>query len=96
MARILTAIKNFFKAETTTYSHRNRTVEMIASEKDIDINSIKNDTKAILENEGSVEAIIKLRRRFHVPLNTAWRFVHKLDQENNNQGSRVKPFNVRK
>jgi len=81
MTRILTAIKNFFSAEYTTYSHRNRTIEMIASEKNIDINSIINDTKTILENEGSVEAIIKLRRRFRVPLNTAWRFVNKLDQE---------------
>ncbi len=81
MVRILTTIKNFFKAESTTYSHRNRTIEMIASEKNIDINSIKSDTKTILESEGSVEAISKLRRRFHVPLNTAWRFVNRLKDE---------------
>lgn len=72
MTRILTAIKNFFKAEKTTYSHRNRTVEMVAFEKNIDIDSIKHDIKVTLENEGSVEAIIKLRKRFHVTLNAAW------------------------
>jgi hypothetical protein len=81
MTRILTAIKDFFKAETTAYSHRNRTIEIIASEKNIDINSIKSDTKAILEKEGSIEAIIKLRKRFHVTLNAAWRFVDKLERE---------------
>ncbi len=81
MTQILTAIKNFFKAEKTTYSHRNRTVEMIALEKNIDIDSIKSETKAILEKEGSVVAISDLRKRFHVTLNTAWRFVDKLKQE---------------
>lgn len=81
MKRILTAINNFFNAEYTTYSHRDRTVEIIALEKNIDINSIKNDTKAILEKEGSVEAISRLRKRFHVTLNAAWRFVDKLEQE---------------
>ncbi len=81
MTRILTAIKDFFKAETTTYSHRNRTVEIIASEKNVDINSIKSDTRIIMENEGSVAAIIKLRKRFQVTLNAAWRFVDKIEQE---------------
>ncbi len=81
MKRILTAIKKFFEAEKTTYSHRNRTVEMIALENNVDIDSIKHDTKTTLENEGSVEAIIKLRKRFHVILNAAWRFVDKLEQE---------------
>jgi len=81
MKRILTTIKNFFKAEKTTYSHRNRTVEMIALENNVDIDSIKHDTKVTLENEGSVVAISNLRKRFHVTLNTAWRFVDKLKQE---------------
>ncbi len=83
MTRMLTAIKDFFKAETTTYSHRNRTIEMIALEKNLDINSIKNDTKTIIENGGSVEAIVDLRKRFHVTLNAAWRFVDKIEKQNN-------------
>ncbi len=83
MPRILTTIKNFFKAETTTYSHRNRTIEMIALEKNLDINSIKNDTKTIIENGGSVEAIVDLRKRFHVTLNAAWRFVDEIEKQNN-------------
>jgi len=55
---------------------------MVASEKNIDIESIKRDTIVILENEGSVEAISKLRRRFNVTLNAAWRFVDKLEKDN--------------
>jgi hypothetical protein len=81
MTRILTAIKSFFKAEKTTYSHRNRTIEIIALEKNLDIDAIKSETKAILENEGSVAAISKLRKQFHVTSNAAWRFVDKLEQE---------------
>jgi hypothetical protein len=81
MTRILTAIKNFFKAEKTTYSHRNRTIEMIALEKNIDIDSIKSETKETLVKEGSVVAISDLRKRFHVTLNTAWRFVDKIKHE---------------
>ncbi len=79
MMPILKAILGFFKAEKTTYSHRNRTIEIIALEKGIDINSIKQETKAILESEGSIEAVIKLRKRFHVTSSAAWRFVDKLD-----------------
>lgn len=81
MTPILTAIANFFKAEITVYSHRNRTIEMIASEKNIDIASIRDETKAILENEGRIEAITKLRHRFHVTLNAAWIFVDRLDKD---------------
>lgn len=80
MIPILKPVINFFKTESTNYSHRNRTIEAVALEKNIDINSIKNETKTILENEGRVEAIIKLRRRFHVPLASAWIFVDKLDR----------------
>ena len=76
---MLKSFFNFFNAENTVYSHRNRTIEIIASEKNIDIRSITNDTKAILESEGKVEAVIQLRKRFHVPLATAWIFVDKLD-----------------
>ncbi len=79
MARMFTTIKDFFKAETTTYSHRNRTVEIIVLERNIDMGSIKNEARAIIENEGSVAAIINLRKRFHVTLNAAWRFVDKLE-----------------
>jgi len=80
MSQLFTAIKNFFKAEKTVYSHRNRTIEMIALEKNIDIDFIKNDTKATLKNQGSVATIIQLRKQFHVTLNIAWRFVDKLEQ----------------
>ena len=81
---MLKSFFNFFKAENTVYSHRNRTIEIIASEKNIDIRSIKNDTKAILESEGKVEAVIQLRKRFRAPLAAAWIFVDKLDQVNLN------------
>jgi len=71
MYRILTAIVRFFNYQPSVYSHRNRTIEIIAAEKNIDIDSIKRDTRLILEKEGSVEAISQLRRRFHVTLNAA-------------------------
>jgi len=77
--QILKPMLDFFKAEKTPYSHLNRSIEIIAREKGIDINSIRNDTKVILEKEGRVEAIHQLRKRFHVPLSAAWRFVDKLD-----------------
>ena len=48
---MLKSFFNFFKTEKTVYSHRNRTIEIIASEKNIDIQSIKNDIKVILENK---------------------------------------------
>lgn len=79
--QILKPILDFFKAEKTPYSHRNRSIEIIALEKGIDINSITNDTKEILEKEGRVEAIHQLTKRFHVPLSVAWRFVDKLDNQ---------------
>ena len=79
MMPIFKPILDFFKAEKTTYSHRNRTIEIIALEKGIDINSIKEEARAILESEGRVEAIVKIRKRFHVTLSAACRFVDKLD-----------------
>ena len=42
----LKPILKFFKAENTRYTQRNRTVEIMTLEKGIDINSIKEDTKA--------------------------------------------------
>ena len=79
MILILTSIVDFFKAKKTVYSHRNRTIEMIALEKGIDINLIKNETRAILQSEGKVEAVINLRKRFHVTSSAAWNFVDKLE-----------------
>lgn len=81
MMQILKLIIDFFRAETNVYSHRNRTIEEIASEKGINIDSIKAETKASLQHEGRVEAISKLRKQFHVPTATAWVFVDNLDIE---------------
>lgn len=78
---ILKSLLDFFSAKKTTYSHRNRTIEIIASEKGIDLDSIRAETKAILDNEGSVEAVVKLRKRFHVTDAAAWNFVEKLDPQ---------------
>ena len=80
MKAILTSIFDFFRAESTNYAHRNRTIEVIALEKNIDIDSIKNEVKAILESEGRIEAITVLRKRFHAPLAATWIFVDKLDK----------------
>ncbi len=79
MMPILKPILDFFKAEKTTYSHRDRTIEIVALEKGVDINSIKEDTRVIFENEGRVEAVIQLRKRFHLTTSAAWRFVDNLD-----------------
>ena len=79
MIPILKSIVDFFKTEKTVYSHRNRTIEMIASEKNINIDSLKNETKAIMQSKGKVEAVIELRKRFHMPLAAAWIFVDKLE-----------------
>ena len=77
---ILKAIADFFKAEKIEYWHRDRSIEIVAAEKEIDINSLKLDIQAIIKNEGRVAAISILRHRFHVPLSSAWRFVNKLDK----------------
>jgi len=87
MPSILETILGFFRAEKTVYSHRNRTIEMIAREKGIDINSIEDETRVILETEGSVEATIRLRKRFNVPLVTAWIFVERLEKEKLDSGT---------
>ena len=72
-------ITNFFKAEKTEYWHRDRSIEMVAIERGLNIDSIKEEVEIIIKNEGRVEAITKLRQRFHVPLSAAWRFVDKVD-----------------
>jgi hypothetical protein len=79
MKSILKILRDFFAAETTNYAHRERSIEIIAQEKGIDIDSIIAETETILENKGRVEAIENLRHRFHLPLAAAWRFVDKLD-----------------
>lgn len=78
MISIFKSIAVFFKAEKSVYSHRNRTVEIVALEKGIDIDLLREETRAIIEREGTVEAVVTLRRRFHLPLSAAWRFVDKL------------------
>ena len=85
MMKILKAIAHFFEAEKTEYWHRDRSIEIVAKEKGIDIDVLKEETKAMLEKEGRVETIAKLRHRFHVPLSAAWRFVDKLDLESGKQ-----------
>jgi hypothetical protein len=80
MMPIFESLLDFFNAEKTTYSHRNRTIEIVALEKGIDIDSIIQETKTMLENEGTVEAVVKLRKRFHVTDSAAWRFVDNLDE----------------
>ena len=89
---ILKPLLDFFSAKKTTYSHRNRTIEIIATEKGIDIGSIKAETKAILEKEGSVEAVVKLRKRFHVTDAAAWNFVEKLDPQLPGKDSRTQDW----
>ena len=79
MLSIIKPILNFFKFQKTVYSHRNRTIEIIALEKNIDIASVVGESKTILKNEGRTEAILQLRKRFQVPLATAWAFIDKLD-----------------
>lgn len=80
MKSILTSITDFFCPDSINYAHRDRTIEVVAMEKNIAIDSIKNDTKVILNKEGRVAAITDLRNRFHIPLASAWRFVDKLDK----------------
>ena len=79
MRRIFKAVEDFFKAEKPSYSHRDRTIEIIALERGVDIDSIKADVKAIIEKDGRVAAIEHLRSRFHINLSAAWRYVDKLD-----------------
>ena len=78
MNPLFRVIVDFFNADKSVYSHRHRTIEVVAVEKNMDIDVIKKETKAIITSQGSVEAVIHLRKRFHVPLASAWIFVDKL------------------
>lgn len=77
--RVFKIIADFFKAEKIEYWHRDRSIEIVALEKGLDIDALKEETKLILENDGKVRAVIALRHRFHVPLSSAWRFVDNID-----------------
>ena len=77
--QILEVIAKFFKAEKIEYWHRDRSIEIVAAEKEIDLSTLKEEVQIIIKNEGRVAAISALRHRFHVPLSSAWRFVNKLD-----------------
>jgi len=77
--KLLKSILDFFKAEKTEYWHRDRSIEVIALENTLDIDIIKEETIKNIKAEGRVEAISKLKHRFHIPLSAAWRFVDKLD-----------------
>jgi len=72
-------ISNFFFADKIEYWHRDRSIEVIALERNIDIDIISKETRETIKNKGRIEAIKKLRQQFHVPLSAAWRFVNKLD-----------------
>ena len=80
--KILKSITEFFNAEKIEYWHRDRSIEVIAVERNMDINVIAEETRKTIKNKGRVEAIKNLRHRFHVPLSAAWRFVNKLDNKN--------------
>ena len=71
---------HFFNPQSSNYAHRNRSIEIIAIENNIDIKTIKDETFIILENEGRIQAITYIRHRFHVPLSPAWVFVDLLDK----------------
>ena len=53
---------SFFEAEKTVYSHRNRSIAVIALEKGIDIDSVKLAARVILEKKGRAEAVIYIRK----------------------------------
>jgi len=77
--KFINLISDFFKAEKIEYWHRDRSIEVVVLEMGLDIDLIKQEIKTLIESEGRVETIIKLRHRFHVPLSAAWRFVDKLE-----------------
>ena len=75
------SIFRFFRSESMTYAHSRSSIESIAKLKNIDLDLVKRDTKATMDNKGRVEAIESLRQRFHVPLAIAWQFVDRLDRD---------------
>ena len=79
--QILKAIRNYLNDETTAYSHRNRTIEIVALEQGIDIDLLKQETKAMIASEGRIETIGNLKQRFRLPVSAVWRFVDKVDKK---------------
>lgn len=79
--KTLKSIVDFFIAEKIEYWHRDRSIEVIALERNIDIKTLSAEISESIKNEGRIDAIKKLRNRFHVPLSSAWRFVNKLDNK---------------
>ena len=61
MLKILKIITDFFIVEKTEYWHRNRSIEIVALEKNIDINLLKAEFKKVVKDKGRVEAISILR-----------------------------------
>lgn len=79
--KIIEAIREYFRTEKLEYWHRDRSIETVAKEKGMDVEVLKNEIRGVIKKEGRVEAITRLRHRFHVPLNAAWRFIDKIDME---------------
>ena len=77
---LLKSIIDFFSKDKTVYSHRNRSVEMVVEEKGLDIDQVMAETLAMIEKEGPVDTVIKLRKRFHITSAAAWVFVDQLTQ----------------
>ena len=78
---ILKAIIDFFRASKTEYWHRDRSIEVVAMEKGLDLKLLEKEVRNSLVNDGRVEAVSQLSHRFHIPLSAAWRFVDKLDSD---------------
>ncbi len=76
---ILKRIGHLFTAEKVEYWHRDRSIEIIAAEKNIDIRELELEVLEMLRTRGRVHAIESIRHRFHVPLSSAWRFINRLD-----------------
>jgi hypothetical protein len=77
---LLKHIVDFFTNDKTVYSHRNRTVEMVAQEKGLELERLRSETRDLMEKEGPVSAVIILRKRFHITTAAAWVFVDRLSQ----------------
>ena len=80
-SRLLKSINDFFFSEKTEYWHRDRSIEVVALERGIDIELLSNEIREIIKRNGRIEAIKNIRHRFHVPLSSAWRFVDKIDKK---------------
>ena len=71
MLKILKIITDLFVAEKTEYWHRNRSIEIVALEKNVDINLLKAEFKKVVKDRGRVEAISMLRRHFRASFSCA-------------------------